>query len=331
MKYDDTNRIDWDLLAKQMADELTEEEGMKLNKNKDIGDEHRQVADDMAHLWEDAYDAQLLQSIDTNAAWSSVKSQVGKRKTFRLTRYWSVAAAIAVLVVVSYTTFFNNGATDAYQHIVVDANATQDIELSDGTMVCINGGSELKYPLEFAENERKVLLEGEAFFNVQSDSEKPFLIEANGLVVRVIGTSFNIKSYGLVNDAIVTVATGIVEVVAGDQTVRLNAGDKALFNRQHNRLIALVNDDVNYRAWRTKQIEFVNTPLIKAFETIEQVYKIDIQIENKALLENEILDITFDKDELDFVLKTVCETYHLSYVLKEGKYIVSSNKAVHLN
>ena len=96
--------------------------------------------------------------------------------------------------------------------------------LSDGSVVTINKGSSISYLSKFKGETRQVALKGEAFFNVTPNKEKPFIVSVNDVLIKVVGTSFNVKTIN--GSTEVVVESGIVKVVRGENTIELRAGRK---------------------------------------------------------------------------------------------------------
>jgi ferric-dicitrate binding protein FerR (iron transport regulator) len=198
------------------------------------------------------------------------------------------------------------------------------LTLADGTIVTLNGNSRFSYPAKFKDNGRRVVLEGEAFFEVAPDATKPFIVKAGRVTVKVVGTEFNVRAYEESGESVVSVRSGIVNVAAENKTLTLTKGESAYFNKQNRALVKSFTKDVNTIAWKTKQIIFENTPLDEAFNTIAGVYKVDVEVEDSSLLKNKIINANFDKQSAGFILKTICETYHFSLEQNNDKYIISS-------
>lgn len=163
------------------------------------------------------------------------------------------------------------------------------VVLCDGTKVELSPGSNIRYGQDFNRTERTVILEGEAFFDVVRNPEKPFLVISNGLVTRVLGTSFVISSNE--REVTVSVKTGRVEVLSRENYDRLKETDrrlaatmvlqpnqKAVFSKKEASLTrSLVEEPliVNPSA-RPATLSFDNTPAVEVFERLAEAYNIEI-------------------------------------------------------
>ena len=113
-----------------------------------------------------------------------------------------------------------------YQKVEVPYGSKTHIELPDGTKVTLNSGSVLKYPLQFGDTARNVYLRGEAYFDVAHNKAKPFYVNTSDIHIKVLGTSFNVKSYPEENTIETTLITGRIEIFSDR---KLNANNKHLF------------------------------------------------------------------------------------------------------
>ncbi|MGL4227928.1 MAG: FecR family protein, partial [Tannerellaceae bacterium] len=115
------------------------------------------------------------------------------------------------------------------------AGMISKLTLPDGSKVTLNNNSTLSYPVKFSGNERKIELDGEAFFEIEKDSLKPFLINTEGMDVRVLGTSFNLKAYEDDVETILSLKEGVVQAEttrSGEkENIKLEPGEQLVVNR----------------------------------------------------------------------------------------------------
>lgn len=117
--------------------------------------------------------------------------------------------------------------TEEYNKLTTPIGGEYSLVLSDGTKVFLNADSELKYPVEFSDGKRIVDLKGEAYFEVHKDSLRPFVVRVNGAEVTVLGTSFNVNTYGDDGQIYTTLVNGAVRVssVKNGQAEVLKSGN----------------------------------------------------------------------------------------------------------
>lgn len=152
--------------------------------------------------------------------------------------------------------------------------------LSDGTTIILNANSKIQYPDRFSNKERWVELEGEAYFNVAKNSHQPFVVRSFGTEVRVLGTSFNMKSYRNEPQQ-TTLVEGEVEVISEQKKVKLTPGEQAIWE-ENNLCVRKVNPAL-YIAWTKQRLVFDNEPLEGVMRILQRWYSIDIQIEDPSL------------------------------------------------
>ncbi len=324
MKQKGAHNIDWELIAKDISGELSSEEHDDLNKRLL---EEKDLIGQLSVMWGDAKYAQEVKSIDTDKAWSRVRSSIKPEKNGNrvLSIGWRKVISVAAVLSILFTSYFMIKLI-APQVKMNSAEATVSIEkiqLVDGSVVDLNVGSSLEYPEEFDGDTRTVKLNGEAFFNVAKDADKPFVIQTSQLQIRVLGTSFNVKANSLNGHEVVTVSTGKVEVIHGTEKVILVKGEVADFDVANNRLVKKGSSDVNYKSWKTRIIEFDNTGLLEVFSTIENVYNVSISVDEEIIIDSLVINADFSHDDLHHVLGSVCNTFNLSFVEVGNKYQIT--------
>ena len=154
-----------------------------------------------------------------------------------------------------------------------------DMKLSDGTRVWLNAGSIMKYPLAFVNNERSVELEGEGYFEVAKNKEKPFFVKAKQMKVKVLGTHFNISAYTDDPSNEVTLLEGAVNVESKNKNIALAPLQQAKTNVDGT---VAINKNVNIdevMAWKQDQFYFEETSLKDVMKQVERWYDVSIEIE----------------------------------------------------
>lgn len=159
--------------------------------------------------------------------------------------------------------------------------------LSDGTKVYLNAQSKLMYREDFGQSERRVYLEGEAFFEVVKDTNKPFVVVSDNLVTTAVGTSFNVRDYRKDREAVTSLATGLVDVVRFkngqpdtlNSAVRLMPSQQITFDKFKRELEVQPFDSDLTLAWMDNTIHFESMPFKKMVYVLERWYDVDIQMD----------------------------------------------------
>lgn len=155
------------------------------------------------------------------------------------------------------------------------------VTLSDGTVAHMNAESRLRYPMTFGEGERVVELTGEAYFEVARNVEQPFIVRAEGVEVRVLGTSFNLRAYPDEADTRTTLLTGIVSMNGHE----IAPGQQAIFNRRSATTEIREVDTSVYTAWHSGRFVFRNERLDEVMKTLKRWYGIEYHFADEAVKE----------------------------------------------
>lgn len=326
--------ISEELLARYLAETATEEEISKVEnwKNQSPDNQHELAA--YKTIWEQS--AVLKQkkiAVDTDAAWNKVKLKMEKpgvdssifndeekvkkidftaklvQKKFPATMW----AAVALLIVAFGLYFVKTGMSAPESLQIATRHNNLEKTLPDGTKVFLNYNSTLIYPENFEGEIRSVALKGEAFFDVKPDASHPFVIDANGTEIKVLGTSFNVKAYAK-EPVRVDVATGKVMVKKADNLKKLTKGQSA---EVLDDTIKSIIPDVNIMGYRTQIFDFNAASLKDVVSSIRNGYHIDLRLSDKQT-EQCKLTIRFEKEPVDATLFVIAETLQLK-VRKEGK------------
>lgn len=137
-----------------------------------------------------------------------------------------------------------------YNEVEVPKGGEYDLVLADGTAVWLNAESRLRFPVEFRGKERKVVLEGEAYFEVKRDAERPFRVEVRGSVVEVLGTEFNVSGYGDDEQVYTTLVAGKVKVEAQGGDLVLSPGEQCVLTLASGAMSKQRVDVEKFIAWK---------------------------------------------------------------------------------
>jgi transmembrane sensor len=203
-----------------------------------------------------------------------------------------------------------------------------ELQLSDGTVVHLNSGTTLKYPVKFIAGEnRQVFLDGEAFFDVTKDKKHPFIVNADNLNVRVLGTHFNVSSYPEDAQTDVVLVEGSVGLYSGNETFDatkntvLKPGFKGSFNK-NNRSIATkaVNTSV-YTSWMQGRLTFRNMSFRDISKKLERHYNVTIETQNKKLADEKFY-ASFGDEPIEKVLSYFNDIHGINYVIKNNEIVI---------
>lgn len=197
--------------------------------------------------------------------------------------------------------------------------------LSDDTKVWLNSESVLRYPSYFAGNERRVYIEGEAYFQVAKDASSPFIVESMGMDIRVTGTEFNVMAYKEKDRIETTLVEGSVVVNAGGQVVAMSPNMQAVFSKNNGRLITRNVRAELFSSWKNGIFEFDDLPLREIVEQLGRWYNVDFVFEDESLADTRFTGATEKLKPITFILDLIKDTKVMNYQI-EGNTISIKKK-----
>lgn len=206
-----------------------------------------------------------------------------------------------------------------YSEVIVPRGAEYQLTLADGTRVILNSESSIRFPDEFQTDERRVYLHGEAYFQVSRDESCPFLVEAEAVTVKVLGTEFNVKAYQK-NEVSATLVTGCVSVAAGTDSLVLNPGQQC--EMKDNALTVREADLVSVLAWKNGEFVFKDVTLEEMMYELSRWYDMEVEYEMESLKTDRYYIYVKRSKTLKEVLDKVVLTGKMKYKIYGKKVIV---------
>lgn len=246
---------------------------------------------------------------------SILEEKEGKQVPF-IMRNWVKYASAAVLVfAISLLFILNSGESGANF-------SNQD--LRDGSSIALHGSSTLEV-INFNENLREVRISGKAYFDIERDESRPFIIHTDNATVEVLGTSFVVNTYG--DKTEVCVESGLVEFTKSKKgssdavSVKLSKGEMGLISNNNKGIIKRNNNDLNYLAWKTKVITFNESTMAEVEQVLEDVYGINVSFDNPEFKGCK-LTAKFNKKKAKDALEIIARTFGVEYEFANGKAIL---------
>lgn len=172
----------------------------------------------------------------------------------------------------------NNAAntTPEFNTITTPRGGQYQVVLEDGTKVWLNAASSIRFPQAFTGNDRQVELSGEAYFEVAKNKVKPFIVQANGTRVQVLGTHFNINAYNDNNNVTTTLLEGSVRMASGSSTVMLAPGQQGV--AISGATIKVGNADIQQTmAWKNGLFVFRDLNIVEVMKQVGRWYDVDVE------------------------------------------------------
>lgn len=219
--------------------------------------------------------------------------------------------------------------TLAYNKLTIPYGKTFQVQLSDGTLIHLNAGTTLRYPEQFLKgNNRLVFVDGEAYFDVAKDKKHPFIVNTNGVNIRVTGTKFNVSSYKEDEKNHVVLVEGSVSVYNKKETYNKNRaslltpGHKAEWNGSKKSISIEDVDTSIYTAWMDGKLIFKDLPFNNIIKKLERHYNVRI-VNNNKLLDKKHFDATFDVETIEQVLNTINKHFTINYTITNNEIIIN--------
>ncbi|QLC65041.1 DUF4974 domain-containing protein [Flavobacterium sp. LPB0248] len=203
------------------------------------------------------------------------------------------------------------------------------LKLSDGTIVSLNAGSSLRYPEQFGLNgNRNVYLTGEAFFEVAKDKEHPFVVNANQVDIKVLGTKFNVSAYPenpTVNSTLLEGSIQMSETADPSNVILLEPNQMATW-QNNTKKITLKNVDVSlYSAWTKGELAFKDTPFSTIAKIIQRTYDVEIINENSDLArQNFTGTINISESSVENILDLLKRDTPFNYSIKQKTITITN-------
>jgi transmembrane sensor len=286
--------------------------------------------------------------------WSEIENAIDYKESVRTrifaSRWFQYAAAASIFVLMFlgwwkyspvrkqqvnlYTELINTSDTPL-EEVINGGEQPMLVKLDDGSTIKLDGNSKLSYSKDFQTGRREVFLSGGAFFDVTKDPARPFVVYANEVTTKVLGTSFSIRAFDKDQDIVVSVRTGKVSVFANGSKrpkniqangVTLIPNQQAIFSRREDKLSKTLVEQPQIVVSKQEVMQFVftNAQVSSIFEALEKVYGIKIEY-SEELLSGCRLTTSLSNETLYERLDVICEAIDATYKVVDGEVVISGN------
>ncbi len=360
----------WYLIARALNGEASGSELEELRNYLDQDESLQQQYDLLVRIWkeksEDDKDDDQITAGDTisriinrainesNEEESSAKGRRRRRKSI-----FRAGSSLALLLIAGWIWKKNNVSSAVIEKagketIVTQKGSRTRSLLADGTTVWLNVGSKLYYENDFNGTTREVRLEGEAFFDVVRQANRPFIVHTSGIDIRVLGTAFNVKSYPEDKNVETTLYRGLVQVLRHEdslnQPIQLTPNHKLVVPKQaaiekaklseDNRLSVKSNSPVLTSidstkkeserietAWRYNRLEFNGDNFEEAAKKLERWYNVSIFFEDEKVKQLNGLIGTFESETVAEAFAALKEAYPIKFkIINNHEIFVESSQ-----
>lgn len=328
--------INPDLVIAFLCGETSTEETLLVKEWIASSDENKASFEALSKIWNASKDAfPEPADVNTQTAWqklsnrientASEKNQIKKSNSFFIRYTLRVAAVLIPVIFAGYfmVAHFNKAKILS----LVSTKTIIEKTLSDGSIVKLNKNSTLEYPNEFEDKTREIALNGEAFFTVTPNVDKPFIIHSGNIFIKVIGTSFNVNAYPDNEIINVYVKTGkVLLYTENNKGIKIDsafliAGDKGFYNRLTKQFEKITQSDSNDMFWINKTLVFDKTELSEVIKTLTNNYNVKIEVKNNEL--NKLhLSATFKDQSINSIIEIISTSLNLKIVKSGSTYII---------
>ena len=320
------------IIFKVITNEANDDEISSLNNwlSKDIS--KQKLFDSYKKTWQlsNNFTEQEVLDIDIEQEWTKIHEELNfttqkiytkeKKSKTKIISFKTIAIGIAAILIISLSLFF---LFNTEQKTLIAENEILKTELPDGSQITLNKNSKLEYSKKFNKKTRNIKMSGEAYFVVEHNPAKPFIVETDNFYVEVVGTEFFISSNS--KNCEVIVSSGTVKVYNNtnkSSPIILQSGEKANINITESVIKKEKNTNQNFLSWKTGKIVFTNHKLSEVILILEKLYNVEIEIQTQDI-EDLDLNVSFDNQSIESVLNVIEATLEISIEKKGNKYIIS--------
>ncbi|MDR3267741.1 MAG: DUF4974 domain-containing protein [Tannerella sp.] len=241
-------------------------------------------------------------------------AKVLRRRQRKARRVWlqrlAVAACAAVVIVSVAGSYFVMQEKPATQYVTVQTNAGMrtSLNLPDGTLVHLNSSSKLTYPVPFEAGQRRVTLDGEGYFQVAHDVQRPFIVQAESRLMEVeaVGTAFNMQAYASESLLKTTLVEGAVRFGVQNESGTwkyelLNPSEKAVYDLTARKVHISRTNPVYDTAWMQGRLMFRDTPLPEVLAQLSRFYNVTFDVAD-AVINSYMFTGTFENRQLSQIM-----------------------------
>lgn len=298
------------LLIKFFLKKTTEEENRSIYEWLAFSPKNKKEFARLQLIWNFSAMKYLNRHIDTEKDLQQIKTRIYRRKArwekIRTIAYTAVSTAAVVASVLWFATPESSPVSPSGQtasrsdetEIFIPKGLEGNITLADGSKVWLNSGSRITYPKDYSAENRKLFLDGEAYFEIKTDKAHPFVVETSKVSVLVTGTRFNLSSYPDDNTVETTLCQGSVTLRRHDaqKEIHLKPNDKVTYHKDNGAIQKEIVDSRVAIAWKDGILSFKEVPLREIIKKLERKFNTTIRIQDPQIGEY-TYTATFEKEK----------------------------------
>lgn len=317
-----------ELIVRQLTNAIESGEEIELKGWLGASADNQNYYEQMQQIWMTSENIMAFDQIDVESDFQLFASKVGlsDQKTIGkrpLTFIRSIAAVLIPLIAIGLGVALYQTTPGFGKWVAMESGSrTENVVLPDNTVVDLNSNSRVVYEKGLNGDERRIILEGEAFFNVAKNPDKPFVISVGQTEVKVLGTQFYIEEQNIDGSTMLIVTEGHVLFSAGDEKVEVVKGESAKFD--NGKMTKSTSQPLNNMAWRTGLIKFEQADLDEVLKTVLDNFKGQVEtVDNESKPTDRRITTRFDSPSLEDVLVELRIHFDKNFTLVGKKLVIS--------
>jgi transmembrane sensor len=304
---------------------ISEEDLRYLEEWKNLSPSNRETFSQAEKVWRSLQLLSEMKRYNPQKALQQINQRINEKTSQRWWFIWQRVAAILVVPLLIAAVWLSlRTATVAtiaegptMQTFTTPPGVKAKFHLPDSTSVWLNSSSSITFPSYFSGDTREVEINGEVFFDVRTNPDKPFLVGLGKLHVRVLGTRFNVINYDQENRSEIVLQSGKVELCSGNiEHLRILSGmmpgELAIFNKTDNSIeIKSVNTE-KYLSWINGMLIFKDDPMDEVVRKLNRWFNVEIEIADPSILEY-VYTATFQDESVDQILELLTISAPIRY------------------
>lgn len=273
-------------------------------------------------------------SIDADAVYAKIWHKLQHENSIPagispVWKYFSVAASLALLIVsMILVSVYTKNEPLSYLEVSAVSGTKVKVVLPDSSTVWLNSNAMIRYPQQFSENIRSVEFTGEALFQVRHDEKKPFVVDAEGLKIKVLGTRFNVFSSQEEGIVETTLLDGSIALFASQNhtavaDIVLLPNQQALYNKKNGNIDVLNVRASSYAFWTNGNFVWEKNTLQEIASSLERAFNVKIHIQDEKLLKERLTARFTHQETLDEILSVLQISAQYKYKKEKGEIYIT--------
>lgn len=288
----------------------------------------------MKEYIKDIIEESLKDEVDVDREWERLFSSIEKKTISKMKtrglflQYLKYAAAVVLGIGVSLSTLYltnqENLSTVGNYKLVTSKGEKSYLQLQDGTRVWLNSCTTLEYAENYGHSNRSIYLDGEAYFEVAKNKDLPFVVKANGIDVKAIGTAFNVSAYMEDSQLTTTLFNGKVAVqpTLTKQEVLLEPNQVAVYDKSRNKIEVVPYDKKQFAQWRGGFLSFEMMYLQDITKLLERNYNVVFRYENQGIKKLRFSGSFRNNEDLSEILNVIKTNTGIRYQILKDTIVI---------